>query len=158
LVRVANGKNNSLKTDIFPCCKSQVIGNFSPSLESMLKIILLTLFSFAPADSLRTETVNGKLFIVHQVSAGETLYAISKRYKISVDIIKKANETIEAGIKEGQLIRIPYEKKEKKTVTTEIKEKQPEQKTHTVASKETLSYIAKQYKLTVKQLKELNSK
>ena len=123
----------------------------------MLKIILLTLFSFAPADSLRTETVNGKLFIVHQVSSGETLYAIAKRYKTSVDAIKRANENIEAGIKESQLLRIPYEKKEKKPVSVDAKEKKPDQKTHTVASKETLSSIAKQYKLSVKQLKELNS-
>jgi LysM repeat protein len=125
----------------------------------MLKILLLTLFSFAPADSLRTETVNGTLFIIHQVSGGETLYAIARRYKTSVDGIRKANENTEAGIKEGQILRIPFDKKEKKSVSTpvRVKEKEIEKKTHTVAAKETLSAIAKKYGLSIKQLKELNA-
>ncbi len=120
----------------------------------MIKVILLTLFSFAPADSLRTETINGKLFIIHQVSTGETLYAIARRYKSSVDLVKKANENIEQGIKDGQLIRIPVEKKDQKTGV--VKEKQLE-KTHVVIAKESLSSIARLYKLSVKQLKELNA-
>lgn len=123
----------------------------------MLKILLLTLFSFAPADSLRTETVNGTWFIIHQVSGGETLYAIARRYKTSVDGIKKANENTEAGIKEGQILRIPFDKKVKKPASVQVKEKEIEKKTHTVAAKETLSAIAKKFGLSIKQLKELNA-
>ncbi len=123
----------------------------------MIKIVLLALFSFAPADSVRTETINGKTFIIHKVDAGETLYAISRKYKASVASIKESNENSETGIKEGQLLKIPFEKK---TIAkeTKIEPKKPAtKKLHTVAAKESLSSIARLYKVSVKQLKELNS-
>ena len=38
-------------------------------------------------DSLRSEIIDGQVYVIHQVDKGETLYAISRRYGASMDDI-----------------------------------------------------------------------
>src|SRR5690349_24370837 len=76
----------------------------------MIKLIFLAanLFFSPASDSLRTETINGQMFIIHQVGEKETLYGLSKRYAVTVTRILEFNPTADGGLEVGQLIKVPH--------------------------------------------------
>ncbi len=99
---------------------------------------------------------------VHEVQAGETLYSIAKKYNVTFDDIKKANEgTAGDALKIGQKVIIPIKGN---PVAAQVKEaKKAEAKTpppsyfyHTVAAGETKYSIAKQYGMSLQVLEALN--
>jgi LysM repeat protein len=49
----------------------------------------------------------GKVFHMHNVQKGQTLYSISRAYKVSIDAITRENVIPASGIQEGQMLRIP---------------------------------------------------
>lgn len=102
----------------------------------------------SPLDSLRTETINGKQFIIHQVDPKETLYSISKRYGVTVALLIENNPKSDGGLSVGQELKIPHIAKamQEKSVVT-----------HKVAAKETLFSIAKLYQVSVDDLKKWNN-
>lgn len=99
-------------------------------------------------DSLRLETLDGKTFIIHRIDKGETLYSISRKYRIAVAILERTNPGSGAGINIGQELKIPYQGKNPDRAPAEV--------THTVLEKQTLYSIARQYGVTVDQIKEWN--
>ncbi len=119
----------------------------------MIKIIFLAAIHWLnpqiPPDSLRMETINGKTFIIHQIGERETLYAISKRYGTPITSILDYNNTADAGLEIGQILKIPYVPKSKT--------KSGDGTIHKVAPKETLYSIAKLYNVTVDELKAWNN-
>ncbi|PIQ20830.1 MAG: peptidoglycan-binding protein [Cytophagales bacterium CG18_big_fil_WC_8_21_14_2_50_42_9] len=60
-----------------------------------------------PIDSVGVENRNGKTFVVHRVEPKETVFALSRRYRVAVDQIVKANANIQSGLSIGQIIYIP---------------------------------------------------
>ena len=119
----------------------------------MVKIILLTLISWnnpqLQSDSLRMETIEGKKFIIHQVSDKETLYAISKRYGVSIMNILEFNKTADGGLEVGQILKVPYIPKSKIQTASGTM--------HKVAAKETLFSISKLYDVSVDDIKAFNN-
>jgi LysM repeat protein len=119
----------------------------------MIKIIFLAAIHWLdpqlPPDSLRMETINGKVFIIHQIGERETLYAISKRYGTPITSILEFNNTADAGLEIGQILKIPYIPK--------AKAKSGDATLHKVAPKETLYSIAKLYNVSVDDLKAWNN-
>ncbi|MCE2994882.1 MAG: LysM peptidoglycan-binding domain-containing protein [Cyclobacteriaceae bacterium] len=115
----------------------------------MVKLLFI-FFSWAPmdSDSLRLETIDGKQFIIHQVEAKETLYAISRRYNVPVTVILANNPSSDGGISVGKLLRVPYTPKSKPS-SAGI--------SHVVAQGETLYSIARQYNVSVDDLKKWNN-
>lgn len=80
----------------------------------------------------------------HLVAKGETLYSISKKYKISVEELKKNNQLTSNELSLGQELIIkstPSHKSESK---------------HTVQKGETLYSISKKYNVSVSKIKEWN--
>jgi LysM repeat protein len=104
----------------------------------------------AHRDSIGTETVNGKVFVIHSVGEKETLYAISRRYGTTVENILQYNPTADAGLEIGQILKVPYTPK--KITTTQTRGT-----LHTVAAKETMFSISKMYGVTVDELKQWNN-
>ena len=51
--------------------------------------------------------IGGVKYAIHDVAKGETLYSLSRKYGVTVDDIKSANEALAAGLKAGQRIKIP---------------------------------------------------
>ncbi|MFN2313022.1 MAG: LysM peptidoglycan-binding domain-containing protein [Bacteroidales bacterium] len=49
----------------------------------------------------------GKVFYMHEVQKGHTLYSISRAYKVSIDAITRDNVITSSGIQAGQVLRIP---------------------------------------------------
>lgn len=129
----------------------------------MIKLLFVSLLLSSDADSLRMETINGKQFIIHQIEAKETLYSISRRYGVAVTSIIENNGSAEGSLAVGQLLKIPYvpkSKTAKPASVTELATVPPVKSVnamHTVAAKETLYSIARQYSISVDQLKQWNS-
>lgn len=117
-------------------------------------ISVLGTFSSASAsvDSIGTEVIEGKVFILHKVEKSEGLYGISKRYKSTVADIQKANNLESTNLALGQILKIPTDK----SATTKA-QNSTQKKTHIVQRSETLYSISKKYNVTVEQIKQWNS-
>ncbi|WP_236612895.1 LysM peptidoglycan-binding domain-containing protein [Cesiribacter andamanensis] len=101
-------------------------------------------------DSVGTETVNGKVFILYRVEPKETLYGISTKYQLSVAELVKHNPETETGLKVGSILRIPYTRPQQSTASASGK-------FHTVEAKETLYSISRQYGISIEELKSWNN-
>lgn len=102
-------------------------------------------------------TENGKTYLLHTVEKGQTLYAISKTYSISVEDIKKANpELADNGIKIEQNIRIPVKAIDKKQAKKSDITMKGDTIFHEVLKKETVYALTKKYEITEERLLELN--
>lgn len=126
----------------------------------MIKLLFATFLLTADADSLRLETINGKQFIIHQIEAKETLYSISRRYGVQVTAIIESNDQSGGSLAVGQLLKVPYAPKAKSAKPTEpttVPAMKSATAMHVVAAKETLYSIARQYSLSVDQLKQWNN-
>ena len=122
----------------------------------MIKFLILVSVSFfnpeIKKDSIGMETINGKQFVVHKVGAGETLYAISKRYGVTVEKILEQNPTADAGLEIDQVLKVPYvPRAAKKNTSSGAGDK------HIVAEKETLFSISRQYGVSVDDIKQWNN-
>jgi LysM repeat protein len=101
-------------------------------------------------DSIGTETINGKVFILHQVGEKETLYAISRRYGTTIELILQYNPGANSGLEIGQVLKVPYvPRKESTSVAGEG--------IHTVAAKETMFSISQAYNVSIDDLKKWNN-
>jgi peptidoglycan DL-endopeptidase LytE len=103
----------------------------------------------------------------HEVMPKETLYGISKKYKITIDAIKKANPNVDLqSLKIGSRIKIidkkpikefeilPAKSIKEEVVLHEITE--DENTIHEVLPKETKYGISKKYKISIETLEKLN--
>jgi LysM repeat protein len=72
-------------------------------------LLLLSCLCGAQTKSPNVQTIDGKKFYIHKIEKGQSLYAISKTYSVSLDDIYKVNPELKtAGIKANQDIRIPF--------------------------------------------------
>lgn len=90
---------------------------------------------------------------IHKVAPKETLFSISKLYDVSVEDIKSWNNLKDNTLSTGQELII---KSKTSTPNVTVPEQKSLKGTHTVATKETLFSIARQYGITVQQLREWN--
>ncbi|MEA3496656.1 MAG: LysM peptidoglycan-binding domain-containing protein [Bacteroidota bacterium] len=116
------------------------------------KILILVLLVFvfnssnAFVDSVGVIKVKGDKYILHKVEAGQGLYAISRRYNISVDQIKRANGDTLNSLDINQIVFIPLTKviKVEKGID------------HRVKKGETLFQISQKYAVKVTDIKKWN--
>lgn len=112
------------------------------------------------ADSLRLEEEKGRYFVIHEVEAKETLYALSKRYAAPIDSIKAHNELRNEGIDLGQLLKIPVTIPVgiEEQVATDEKEMplDTRRKFHTVMPGETVYSLARRYEIEESELRNWN--
>lgn len=121
-------------------------------IEALLIAGLTFLNPGVSKDSLGTETIEGKLFVVHRVEQKETLYGISRRYGSSIDDILKHNPAADAGLEIGQVLKIPYSGISPKPLTRQV----GPGGIHKVAEKETLFSISRLYGVSIDELRAWN--
>src|SRR5688500_4731072 len=117
----------------------------------MIKLLFLLAFSVnagSPADSIGIETINGKTFVIHKVETKETLFAISRRYRTTVDAILQHNASAGSGLEVGQILKVPYTRPVNKPLRDGI--------VHKVAPKETLYSISRTYGVTMEDIRAWN--
>jgi LysM repeat protein len=118
----------------------------------MLKVLIFWTVSFnpcIPADSIGTETINGKVFVIHKVEEKETLYSLSRRYGTPIAQILEYNPTADAGLVVGQILKIPYTPRAPRRLADGV--------IHKVAEKETLFSISRLYQVSVDEIKQWNN-
>ncbi|MCL4857335.1 MAG: LysM peptidoglycan-binding domain-containing protein, partial [Flavobacteriales bacterium] len=54
--------------------------------------------------------INGRSYYIHVVEPGNTLYSISKKYNVPIDVIEKENASVNDGLSLGEKIFIPIKK------------------------------------------------
>ncbi|GHT72235.1 hypothetical protein FACS189456_0170 [Bacteroidia bacterium] len=101
-------------------------------------------------------TEKGKIYYLHTVNYGETVYGICRAYGIDKEELLEVNPTANSVIKIGELLKIP-----KKTAAPRTKVTQsPSLKTlyvyHITKEKETLYMIANRYGITVNDILTAN--
>ncbi|MFT7386750.1 MAG: LysM repeat protein, partial [Nonlabens sp.] len=108
-------------------------------------VIVCMCFAFAKADA--TFMQNYKQ---HTVEQGETIYTLTKKYKVTSQELLELNPDLKSGLKYGQVLLIPAENK----VLTQRRIKT--YKKHRVGRKETLYSLSKIYGITELDIKEAN--
>jgi LysM repeat protein len=110
-------------------------------------------------DSIGNKMVNGNRFVMHKITKGEGVYSISKKYGVPSNAIFEANPGSEKGIKIDQVLLIPRVKGMAVNTQTASKTNTVAEtaKTHKVVKGNTLSSIAKQYNLTLQEIKQINN-
>jgi LysM repeat protein len=95
-------------------------------------------------------------FINHTVLKGQTLYAISKMYKVSqIRIIAVNQKEVAEGIEEGAILKIPLKEIKTKTTPENVVVK-PHSQTHIVMAGETLYSLSKLYETSPDSIKLVN--
>jgi len=103
---------------------------------------------------------SGPKFKIHKVEPKETLYSISRKYKVNIEDLKKANPGV-SDIRIGQSINVPIESKGE-VAGKEEKAKEEKSETvkvpefYTVQPKETFFSISKKFGVRVDEIKKLN--
>lgn len=108
-----------------------------------------------PTDSVGTTTKSGLVYTIHEITAGETFYALSKKYDITVEEIQEANPEAKT-LAIGQKLLIPTKLKaavSKPTTATAT----TSTKTHTVVAGEGLFSISKKYDVSVDNIVTWNN-
>lgn len=96
-------------------------------------------------------------FISHQVTNGETLYSIAKKYKLKEKEIIKLNPDAKDRVYEGLVLILPASAATSKG-TTSTEQEDIRFKTHKVRRKETLYSISKKYDVTQDAIKKYNKR
>ena len=91
-----------------------------PPMSGIFKLFFCSVFLFlsfqfaahaaAPVglDSVGIQQIEGRVFIIHKVAYQETLFSISRRYKVQMSEIQQTNRILKQGLKEGQMLLVPY--------------------------------------------------
>lgn len=106
---------------------------------------------------LRTEKINGVEYYIYSVEVSEGLFAIGRKFDVSVDDISTANPSIKGGLKVGQQLLIPKRPKNSfhEPTNKEIAKSQ-EFILHKVIKKQTLFAICNQYNVSQEEIKKYN--
>lgn len=102
--------------------------------------------------------VDGVKYVMHEVNKGQTLYAISKKYAVSIADIYKANPALQSeGLKIGQNLRIPQKRINKKELKRSEITIKGDTLIHKVLKQETLYSLSKKYAIGIDQLNAINT-
>ncbi len=113
---------------------------------------------YLPLES-RDKEINQKLnnnnfeYLLHIVQKKETLYGISKKYEVDIDVILDLNPEAEKGLKIGQYLKIPAITRELDPELPGAPDKFVE---HKVAAGETLYRLSKMYGVSIADIKKYN--
>jgi LysM repeat protein len=139
-----------------------------------LMLVVLPFTGFANIDSVGTELVEGKKYILHRVEKGEGLYGIARIYGSTPTQIQQINNLGTTILELGQVLKVPAkaskasvanpaatstkaEKYKTEPIVQNPKLKLDQYATHVVKKGETLYKIATKYDISVTELKEINN-
>ena len=132
------------------------ISKANPEIKDGLKVGQELLI---PISKKSTQKNSGN-FIQHKVEKKQTLFAISRKYKVSQEDIEKFNLDVKNGLHEGMILNIPDSDKIKKQKEAERKlltsTSNSKFTLHEVQESETLFSISKQYGVDIKEIIKLN--
>jgi LysM repeat protein len=119
-------------------------------------LLLVLLLAGLNAHAQEVRVVDGRKYNVHRVQAGQTLYAISRSFAVSVEDIMSANPDAADGLSIGEELLVPLDAVQKKELRTAPILRNDGELLHTVRKKETLYGIARSYGMDMNVLLERN--
>ncbi len=122
-----------------------------------LFLVCVCVLSFAFAKAEPFTPTFFQEFISHQVTKGETLYSISKKYNLKEKEIVKLNPDAKERVYEGLVLILPASANTS-TETASVAQEDLRFKTHKVRRKETLYSISKKYDVTQDVIKKYNKR
>lgn len=121
----------------------------------LINILLINAPVVGQSDSVQVKVskdkvkISGKLYYIHTVRSGETLYNIARAYQVAQAAIMENNPELYQGLKVGNTIKVP--------VVQELKNPNKNKDVfHIVKKGETLYSISKQYNIPTERLAEIN--
>lgn len=122
----------------------------------LLSTLTVTAVEFMPVEKSPVIVfINGKKYYVHTVKSGDTLYSIAKKYEVGESTIRECNPGVADGLRIDQTVKIPVPESALNNARTEKKRKK-DFITHKVLAGQTLYAIARDYNISVAQLREDN--
>ena len=103
-----------------------------------MKFFITAIFSFFISLGFSQEN------LTHTVRKGESLYSISKKYKVSVSDLELLNPAAKKGLAVNSVLQISVKNEAEEVVE------------HEVVAKETLFGLSKKYNVSIEKLKQLN--
>ncbi len=104
---------------------------------------------------LEIHKIDGKQYYIHVVEAGNTLYAISRKYAVPVDVLKAENPRLDEALTIGDRLLIPVKEVVRRDLTEGL-ELDGNYLIHEVQKKNTLYSIAKEYQVEVNEIVSAN--
>ena len=99
--------------------------------------------------------IKGEKYVLHQIRTGETVYSLAKRFRVdSLTIVSHNPHIAEAGLKIGEILKIPYkEEADLKDQPVYLKGDPTRFDSYTIRSRrETPYFIAKSHGITVEEI------
>ncbi len=113
----------------------------------------------APAIHRSSEKViiGGKVYYIHVVKKGQTLYSISKAYNVPEKVISQENPVLVTGLQAGMVLKIPYVPEKEAGEKNEIKKQARGHFIyHVFGEGETLYSLSKKYNVSVDDIVKAN--
>ncbi|MCU0359262.1 MAG: LysM peptidoglycan-binding domain-containing protein [Bacteroidia bacterium] len=133
-----------------------------PRVKSLTYFFLLTfLFQLnlvlGQNKSTNIQVQENRKFYIHKIEKGQSLYAISKLYGVSVEELYNFNPELKQAVKAGQEIRIPFQTvNAEKTPSVSTQLDTAKYITHKLLKGETIYSICRKYNITERQLAAYN--
>lgn len=128
---------------------------------SILVLFFFTIPGFVIGQNLKENElviVQGEKFILHQVRTGETIYSITRDFKIDSSQLLKYNPKISGGLSIGEILKVPFNENVLLSRLPTFKKGDPTSFVkHTIESRNETAYsISKQYGITVEEVYAYN--
>ena len=100
--------------------------------------------------------IDGKTYYIHVVKPGETLYGISKAYRVSQKEISQENPMIMMGLKTDMALKIPMQPQEPPEDHPPVDADPSRFIYHRIEEKQTIYYLSRSYNVPVDEILENN--
>lgn len=133
---------------------------FRTALHTIALLILMGsgVQSWSQNKSTVIQEQEGRKFYIHKIEKGQSLYAISKLYGVTVDELYNLNPELKSGARAGQEIRIPQQSQ---AMAASTGSSQPQDTSrfnmHRIVKGETIYSICRRYNLSERQLAAYNA-
>jgi len=128
---------------------------------SIFVLFFFTITGFVNGQNLKENelvVIQGQKFILHQVRTGETIYSISRDFKIESSQLLKNNPNISEGLSIGDILKIPFNENVDLSEIPGYKKGDPTGFiNHTIESNNETAYsVSKKYGVTVEEIYAYN--
>ena len=130
----------------------KIARRFGTSIEKLKYANRLSSSIIRPGQRLKIPSRGNVVYVKHKIRPGENIYVLAKRYGVSIDEIKRANNLKGSLIIAGKTLSIPQ-----RLSSTYVQRDVPRKMSHKIIPGDTLSELALRYRVSVSQIKRWNN-
>ena len=130
----------------------KIARKFGTSIEKLKYANRLSGSIIRPGQRLKIPTRGNVIYVKHRIRPGENIYVLAKKYGVSIDEIKRANNLKGSLIIAGKTLSIPQRRS-----SVYVPRDVPKKMSHKIIPGDTLSELALRYRVSVSQIKRWNN-